>query len=121
MSIGNQSGSDLGMVYTDLESKSAEMRIRVANMVTQSFAAAPGAAKAVAGANRTYYSTLMMMANFLQTAIAIKDLTKQAGEHGKLMETTSQSVQQSDDMRARKEFNADTLLPPKRNPGSTNV
>lgn len=107
--------------YKDMEDKGAELRSRVGNMVTQSFAAAPAAARAVAGANRTYLSTLAMMANFAQTALAIKKLFDRTDEHAKLIETTSQGVQQADAQRALRSFDANTILPPNRTTGGTNV
>jgi hypothetical protein len=112
--------SEFGIRHDEMEDKAAEMRSRVAGMVTQSFASAPAAAQAVAGANRTYMSSLAMMANFAQTALAIKKLFDRTGEHADLIQTTSQQVQQSDAQRALQSFNADAILPPKR-PGSSNV
>jgi len=113
--------SHMEIKYTDMEDKAAEMRSRVAGMVTQSFAAAPAAAKAVAGANRTYMSSLAMMANFAQIALAVKKLFDRTDEHANLIQTTSQQVQQSDAQRAVRSFDANTILPPNRAPGSTNV
>ncbi len=113
--------SHMEINYTDMEDRAAEMRSRVAGMVTQSFAAAPAAARAVAGANRTYLSTLVMMANFAQTALAIKKLFDRTDEHANLIQTTSQQVQLSDAQRAQRSFDANTILPTYRSPGSTNV
>src|SRR5262245_43933056 len=113
--------SEFGIRHADMEDRAAEMRSRVAGMVTQSFASAPAAAKAVAGANRTYTSSLATMAHFAQIALGIKKLFEGIGQHGTLSATTSQQVGQTDAQRAQRSFDANAILPPNRTPGSTNV
>ena len=118
---GRSPVSHVRIEYDDMENRAAELRSRVGNMVTQSFAAAPAAAKAVAGANRTYMSSLAMMANFAQIALAVKKLFDRTDEHANLMQSTSQQVQQADVQRAARSFDANTIMPTYRTTGSSNV
>jgi hypothetical protein len=104
-----------------LTDRAAQMNNHVCGMVTQSFAGAPAAAQAVAGANRSYLTSLAMMASFAQIAMAVKKLFDRTTEHASLMETTAQQVHNSDVERARRSFNAEALIPTRRSTGGTNV
>ncbi|HZM84581.1 MAG TPA: hypothetical protein VFC19_53350 [Candidatus Limnocylindrales bacterium] len=111
---------NFSMDYTKMEEAAAELKNRVSGMVTQSFAAAPAAAQAAAGANMNYMTGLALVAAFAQMASAIKTLTEEANEHSKLIETSAQAVKMDDAKRATKDFNVDTTFSYKR-PGSTNA
>jgi hypothetical protein len=112
--------NELSMNYTQMQDAASQLRSRVSGLVTQSFAAAPAAASAAAGANMNYMTSLALVASFAQIASAIKTLTDQAKEHADLIESTAQAVKTDDNKRAAKDFNVDTTFPLNR-PGSTNA
>lgn len=112
--------NELSMNYRQMQDAALQLRNRVSGMVTQSFAAAPGAASAAAGANMNYMTSLALVASFAQIASAIKTLTDRANEHANLIETTAQSIKTEDAARAAKDFNVDTTFPLNR-PGSTHA
>jgi hypothetical protein len=110
---------NLHMNYAEVQRAAIEMRSKVSGMVTQSFAAAPAAASAAAGANMNYMTSLALVASFAQIASAIKTLTDRANDHSKLLETSAQAVQEDDIKRANKDFNVDTTFPLQRGTGTT--
>jgi len=109
------------MDYRKMAEAGAEMDSRVSDMVVQSFAAAPAAAQAAAGANMNYMTSLALVAAFGQIASAIKTLTQETKEHSKLIKTSAEAVELDDAKRAAKDFNVDTTFSYKRSPGSTNA
>lgn len=113
--------NQLKMNHLEMQAAAAELKNRVANMVAQSFARAPSAASAAAGANMNYAFSLATVAHFAQVALAIKKLVDQATEHANLIDTTSRQAQEQDALRAAREFNVATTFPTQRSTGSTNA
>jgi hypothetical protein len=109
------------MDYVKMEEAAAELKNRVASMVTQTFAAAPAAASAAAGSNMNYAFSPALIAAFAQIATAIKKLTDHATEHANLIENSAKAIREQDEQRALREFNAATTFPPQRSTGSTNA
>jgi hypothetical protein len=113
--------NQLKMDHPQMQAAAAEMRTRVANMVSQAFASAPSAASAAAGANMNYAFSLATVAHFAQVAMAVKKLVDAATEHANLIDTTSRQAQEQDALRAAREFNVATTFPTQRGTGSTNA
>jgi hypothetical protein len=109
------------MDFPALQQAAEEMKNRVTQLVTQSFASAPAAAQAVAGANMNYNLSLAMVAHFAEAAMAIKKLVDDITEHANLISSSAQQVQEQDALRAAREFNVATTFPTQRSTGSINA
>lgn len=99
------------MDLTKMDDAAAELEAKVASQVLETFAAAPAAAQAAAGANMGYMTSAAMIAMFAQLANAIRELNQRTKDHASLIKDTAQAARNHDDRLVDRTFNTSTIFP----------